>query len=301
MTKGADSVVYPLLKEENNTEQIAVKHIEEFARDGLRTLVCAQTELDEGTYKEWNKQFKEAKIALEDRQDKIEKVSAEIEKDLELIGITAIEDKLQDGVPDTISDLLTAGIKLWVLTGDKQETAINIGFSCALLDNGMELVIVEGSTAEAIEQSLQQGQEKIDRALDAKRTSGTFSDDEWESESPQTPKTPKHNENINSPEEQKKRLRYGLVIEGKSMQVILDDETDHLKQTFLELAMNSQSLICCRASPKQKADVVQLVRTWAVQRIVTLAIGDGANDVSMIQTAHVGIGIRYELLLLLTF
>ena len=85
MTKGADSVLYPLLKEEKNTELIAVKHIEEFARDGLRTLVCAQTELDEGTYKEWNTRFKEAKIALEERQEKIEKVSAEIEKDFELI------------------------------------------------------------------------------------------------------------------------------------------------------------------------------------------------------------------------
>jgi magnesium-transporting ATPase (P-type) len=105
MTKGADSVVYPLLKPDQQHGDITLKLLEDFANDGLRTLVVAETELDEGFYNEWNKEFQEAKLAFIERTEKIERVSDKIEKDLELVGVTAIEDKLQDGVPNTILEL----------------------------------------------------------------------------------------------------------------------------------------------------------------------------------------------------
>jgi magnesium-transporting ATPase (P-type) len=105
MTKGADSVVYPLLKPNQQHGEITLKLLEDFANDGLRTLVVAETEIDEGYYEEWNKEFQEAKLAFVERTEKIERVSDKIEKNLELVGVTAIEDKLQDGVPNTILEL----------------------------------------------------------------------------------------------------------------------------------------------------------------------------------------------------
>lgn len=80
--------------------------------------------LSESDYETWEQRYHDATVALDDREEKIEQVSAEIERDMHLLGATAIEDKLQDGVPETIADLKRAGIKIWVLTGDKLETAI---------------------------------------------------------------------------------------------------------------------------------------------------------------------------------
>lgn len=74
--------------------------------------------------------------------EKIEEAANLIERKLKLIGATAIEDKLQDGVPEAIATLLKADINIWVLTGDKQETAINIGYSCRLISQGMQIIIL---------------------------------------------------------------------------------------------------------------------------------------------------------------
>jgi phospholipid-translocating ATPase len=80
----------------------------------------------ENDYELWSKCYHDATIAMEKREEQIEAVSNEIEQDLRLLGATAIEDKLQDGVPETIADLKRAGIKIWVATGDKLETAIGM-------------------------------------------------------------------------------------------------------------------------------------------------------------------------------
>lgn len=108
-------------------QQITVEHLNKFASEGLRTLCLANKEIDEQIYREWKIKLNDASCSLENREDKVDACYEEIEKNLFLIGATAIEDKLQDGVPQTIANLALAGIKLWVLTGDKQETAINIG------------------------------------------------------------------------------------------------------------------------------------------------------------------------------
>lgn len=77
------------------------------------------------------------------KEKELERVSELIEFDFELIGSTAIEDKLQEDVGRTISDIKSAGIQVWVLTGDKVETAINIGYSCELLSNDMNMFIIQ--------------------------------------------------------------------------------------------------------------------------------------------------------------
>ena len=169
-----------------------------------------------------------------------------------LLGATAIEDKLQDGVPDTIHTLQTAGIKIWVLTGDRQETAINIGMSCKLISEDMTLLIVNQDNSTATRDNLA-------KKLNAVR-----------------------NQNATGTELES----LVLIIDGKSLTFALEKEMEKL---FLDLAVSCKAVICCRVSPLQKALVVKLVKRHL--KALLLAIGDGANDVSMIQAAHVGVGI----------
>ena len=133
-SKGADNVIFERLA--GGQDELKAKtqeHLDRFATDGLRTLVLGVRELTQQQFDDWKAEHHQAAIALENRDEKLDAVYNMIEKDLTLLGATAIEDKLQDGVPQTIANLQLAGIKVWVLTGDKQETAINIGFSCRLL------------------------------------------------------------------------------------------------------------------------------------------------------------------------
>lgn len=154
--KGADSMIFerldPSMKSlKNHTNG----HLNKFACEGLRTLCLAKKEIGEEEYEVFRNKLHEASTALDNREDKVNACYEEIEKNLILIGATAIEDKLQDGVPSTIANLSAAGIKVWVLTGDKQETAINIGYSCQLLtDEFNEIFTIEGWEYEQVEQEL---------------------------------------------------------------------------------------------------------------------------------------------------
>ncbi|KIV77020.1 hypothetical protein PV11_08860 [Exophiala sideris] len=267
--KGADSMIYSRLKrgEQQELRKATAENLEIFAREGLRTLCVAERDLDEEFYQEWNKDHDFAAQALTDREDRLEEVSDRIERDLKLLGGTAIEDRLQDGVPDTIALLGQAGIKLWVLTGDKVETAINIGFSCNLLSNEMDLILFDMP-----EGSLEDAGKLLDQHLQTFGMSG--SDEELAAARlVHEPPPPTH----------------ALIIDGESLKLVLSDE---LRQKFLLLCKQCKSVLCCRVSPAQKAAVVQLVKNGL--DIMALSIGDGANDVAMIQEADVGVGIAGE-------
>ena len=155
LCKGADTVIFARLKKESNVNK-SWEDLESYASEGLRTLVLAQRELTEQEYNEWNDEYTVAMSDIQNREKKVGIVNEKIEKDLLLTGITAIEDKLQDGVPATISFIQQAGIKIWVLTGDKIETAINIGFSSALLTNEMSRSIIDGTSEFTIKLQLQE-------------------------------------------------------------------------------------------------------------------------------------------------
>ncbi|KAK3938419.1 phospholipid-transporting ATPase DNF1 [Diplogelasinospora grovesii] len=276
--KGADSVIYSRLKrgEQKELRLETAKHLEMFAVEGLRTLCIAERELSEEEYREWRIEHDKAATALENREEKLEEVADKIEQDLTLLGGTAIEDRLQDGVPDTIALLGDAGIKLWVLTGDKVETAINIGFSCNLLNNDMDLIRLQvledesGDTDEGV--YLRLAEEDLDKGL--ARFGMTGSDEEL--------KKAKHDHEAPA-------ATHGLVIDGFTLRWVLSDE---LKQKFLLLCKQCKSVLCCRVSPAQKAAVVSMVKNGL--DVMTLSIGDGANDVAMIQEADVGVGIAGE-------
>lgn len=241
---GNDKLV---LNEEYLVER-TLQHIDEFSTDGLRTLLYAYKWLDKSVYEKWANDFANAKTSLKDRAKLTENVGGVLESNFELLGATAIEDKLQDGVSDTIEKLRKAGIKLWMLTGDKRETAINIGYSCKLIKDYSTLVILdshdEDITAKMTAAELELSQGNVAHCV--------------------------------------------VVIDGATLG---DFETDRsLLSIFISLCTKTDSVICCRASPSQKALMVSSIRKIKKDQ-VTLAIGDGANDIAMIQSADIGIGI----------
>jgi phospholipid-translocating P-type ATPase (flippase) len=257
LCKGADSVIFERLRKTKENEELLRQTSEMltvFAEEGLRTLVIAKSVLDPTLYASWSKKYDDALCLTNGRAERVAAVGEELEWDLELIGTTAIEDKLQEGVPRTIELLIAAGVKVWVLTGDKQETAINIGFACALLNNTMNLMLFDTQTAENVAA-------KIEEFLNSAKKDG---------------------------EKAGVGADLGLVIQGNLLHTIL--ENDAIAASFLALARQCKSVVCCRVSPLQKAQIVLLVRE-SIAGSITLSIGDGANDVSMIQSAHVGIGI----------
>ena len=236
---------------------------------GLRTLCIAKRDLTDKYYTEWNRRHEIAAAAIDERESKLEEVSDEIERELQLLGGTAIEDRLQDGVPDAIQHLADAGIKLWVLTGDRVETAINIGFSCNLLSNNMELIVFKvqpGTTADEAEIQLH---DVLEKNFQLKGTEEEL-------------KAAQHDHSPPPP-------THALIIDGDALKLVLEEP---LKSKFLLLCKQCKSVICCRVSPSQKALVVRMVKLGL--DVMTLSIGDGANDVAMIQEAHVGVGIAGE-------
>ncbi|KAG2047797.1 metal cation-transporting ATPase [Suillus hirtellus] len=130
LMKGADNVIFEQLKAGgDDLKRTTEAHLEDFANAGLRTLTLAYKVIQDDEYEAWSECYHEASTALDDREGKVEAVCDEMECKLRLLGATAIEDRLQDGVPETIADLKVVGIKIWVATGDKLETAIGVYLS----------------------------------------------------------------------------------------------------------------------------------------------------------------------------
>ncbi|KAK7864499.1 hypothetical protein R5R35_003115 [Gryllus longicercus] len=281
--KGADNVIYERLKEDRgDMKSKTQEHLNKFAGEGLRTLCLAVRDLDEVFFNNWKHRHQEAALSLQNRDEKLDAIYEEIERDMTLLGATAIEDKLQDGVPQTIANLALAGIKIWVLTGDKQETAINIGYSCQLLtDEMIDIFIIDASTFEEVESQLVKYRESIRSVSNHQVPTAvsivTFRWDQHSESEYQRGQSIDDSENGGS---------FALVINGHSLVHALHPQ---LEKLFLDVASQCKSVICCRVTPLQKAMVVELIKKNKKAR--TLAIGDGANDVSMIKAAHIGVGV----------
>ncbi|EYU45866.1 hypothetical protein ABFS82_04G095300 [Erythranthe guttata] len=263
LCKGADSIIFDRLARNGRTyEEATTKHLNEYGETGLRTLALAYKKLDEAKYSAWNEEFMRAKTSIGgDREGMLERISDMMEKDLILVGATAVEDKLQNGVPQCIDKLAQAGLKIWVLTGDKMETAINIGYACSLLRQGMKHICITTMNTDAI---VEDPNKAIKENILMQITNAT-----------QMIKL-----------EKDPHAAFALIIDGKTLTYTLEDD---MKLHFLNLAVGCASVICCRVSPKQKALVTRLVKEGTGK--TTLAIGDGANDVGMIQEADIGVGI----------
>lgn len=270
-TKGADSAILSVLSKKYKEEeehrklvQMTEEHILSYAMQGLRTLCMAKKTISKGEYNTWIKEHLQAETCMGDREQKLMESACRIECDLELLGATGIEDKLQDQVPETIYRLRQAGMKVWVLTGDKQETAIQVAYSSQLFDPEQELIVLNAND-----------KEETDAIIDHHLRDILLGE-----------KTPHSSTRSLQRSASRKKMQFGLVIDGKTLAFALETGLD---KRFLMLAGKCNSVICCRSSPIQKGMVVKLAREEL--QVLTLAIGDGANDVSMINMADVGVGI----------
>ncbi|XP_051239576.1 probable phospholipid-transporting ATPase VD [Dicentrarchus labrax] len=275
-TKGADSVIMDLSETPKGAEQAqeiyshireqTQKHLDSYARDGLRTLCISKKILEEEEYEVWLKRQLLAESSIENREELLLESAQRLETNLTLLGTTGIVDRLQEEVPETIEALQRAGIKVWVLTGDKKETAINIAYACKLLRPNDQLLTASCGSKDACAALLEQLKLEV-QSGEGSLTVLTAAGDHEES-------------SLGS------AAGFVLVIDGRTLDWALQEE---LKSDFLELSCRCNAVICCRSTPLQKSQVVRLVRDQL--GVMTLAVGDGANDVSMIQVADVGIGI----------
>ncbi|XP_065178870.1 probable phospholipid-transporting ATPase IIB isoform X2 [Sycon ciliatum] len=235
--KGADVVLTKMVEYNDWLDE----ECGNMAREGLRTLVVAKKSLSEEQYKDFEGRLKQAQLNVVDRDTEVRRVIATIETDLQLLALTGVEDKLQVDVRPTLELLRNAGIKVWMLTGDKLETARCIAVSSRLVGR---------------DQPMHTFGEVANRA-DTHRELNAF----------------------------RRRSGAALVIPGQALEICLL----HYESEFVELACQSPAVVVCRCSPDQKASIVYLLKKHTRKPVA--AIGDGGNDVSMIQAADAGIGI----------
>ncbi|XP_012936830.1 probable phospholipid-transporting ATPase IIB isoform X3 [Aplysia californica] len=235
--KGADVVMQSIVQYNDWLEE----ECGNMAREGLRTLVVAKKVLSEEQYQEFDSRYHQAKMSIQERNSKMQAVVEGLERDMELLCLTGVEDKLQEGVRPTLEMLRNAGIRVWMLTGDKLETAICIAKSSKMVSRLQDIYVFQ-SVNDRSEAHLE----------------------------------------LNS---LRRKNEAALIISGDSLQVCLK----FYEHEFVELACQCPAVVVCRCSPTQKADIVKLLQTHTGKR--TSAVGDGGNDVSMIQAADAGIGI----------
>ncbi|XP_075225291.1 putative phospholipid-transporting ATPase IIB isoform X2 [Lycorma delicatula] len=235
--KGADVVMSSIVKYTDWLDE----ECGNMAREGLRTLVVAKKHLTEEQYLDFETRYNAARMSVSERGSRVAAVIESLEREMELLCVTGVEDRLQDKVRTTLELLRNAGIKVWMLTGDKLETATCIAKSSRLVSRTQELFIFN----------------PVVTRTDAHQQLNAF----------------------------RKKQDCALIIAGDSLEVCLK----FYQYEFLELACRSPAVVCCRCSPTQKAKVVCLIQEHTGKR--TAAVGDGGNDVSMIQAADTGIGI----------
>lgn len=212
------------------------------AREGLRTLVVAKKTLTNEQYNDFETRYNAARLSVADRITKVSAVTESLEREMELLCLTGVEDRLQDRVRPTLELLRNAGIRIWMLTGDKLETATCIAKSSHLVGRNQSLHVLKSvMTRTDAHLELNQFRRKQDCAL---------------------------------------------VVSGESLEVCLQ----YYQDEFMELATASPAVVCCRCSPTQKAQIVSLIQKHTGKR--TCAVGDGGNDVSMIQQSDAGVGIE---------
>jgi magnesium-transporting ATPase (P-type) len=333
-SKGGDKKISELLNKNYQPFLLNIQtNATKLAEGGLRVLWIAMKVIDQSEFDEWNKEYELGIKELVD-EDLIIKYKIanyrKLEEGLTLIGCTAVEDKLQDNVPKTIKELQTAGINVWVLTGDNLPTAKNIGLMCNLLPKDMDVYEINDDLEKfknkvcSLYNDIRNAEEifTLDEIKKAKellirseKMLGTYEEDVQLVQADQNKKEISKYEKrailyvglsemlkkYKQSELMNKAILRGILVESEMLRVVLpsDENTDikyyghPLTKLFLDLTLNSQAVICCRVAPKQKALVVRMIKK-NIRGAITLSVGDGANDVSMILEADVGVGIYGE-------
>ena len=381
LSKGADTAMIPRISEDPNQRKLLAKtitHVEEYSDEGLRCLLVCYRELEHDAFVDWFERYNtvcadvhQIELRKSGLPNRIEAMEEEMEGGLTLVGATALEDRLQDGVPECIRELAKAGLVIWVLTGDKEETAINIAIACNLLapPEYMDQIIINQKNAQsksamralliqellnAKEQAANNSGNKIGgkpRALvidgpsliialredddsvhvttrtleqrERKRSEAESIDSDNLSQLQNSFNMLEGDEEDEEDEEESGTVRAASPIPGKEPSSgsdsgsssccggmrgpnlrRVDSDTNcfdraslqdvPLKELLLELSKYCKAVVACRVSPDQKREMVNLIKKELDEDVLTLAIGDGANDVPMIKGAHIGVGIRGE-------
>jgi phospholipid-transporting ATPase len=299
------------------------------AEVGLRVLLIGMRVIEQEEFDAWKKDYETGLRQYENvdnlNENKIKYINGkyeEIERGLTLIGCTALEDKLQDQVPETIKELQTAGINVWVLTGDNLPTAKNIALMCNLIPKGMQVYELNNSLDKFKEKVAEILKVSIDSVFnDAQIEKAKIIIENYEQNLINDDRKLKDyypQELIMTKstlyaglssllvhyydcEKKDKGVLRGVLVECDILKNVLPpDGLNSIKyyghpltKLFLELTLNSQTVVCCRVAPKQKALVVSMVKK-NIKGAITLAVGDGANDVTMIGVADVGVGLYGE-------
>ena len=286
--KGADSIIEELL--DKSTPPIVLERsryfVNYFSSEGYRTLYIAMRIVTEEEYEDFIYDLNKAQSEIKNKKKKLDEVYATIEKNLTLLGVTIVEDKLQENVPEVIKELREADIKIWMLTGDKLTTAYNIGLSCNLLKKEIKTFRVEG-VEKKVDDKLNviniEEQEQV--ILNFVKEYRNFIGQEENGFLIQKDK------NLAKKNEYSDASKFCILVDEKALLTIT--ENNEMEKLFLDVAKDAMAVICCRVSPLQKSQVVKLMKNYDKSKI-TLAIGDGGNDVCMIMEAHIGIGIYGE-------
>ncbi|ODN03513.1 putative phospholipid-transporting ATPase IF [Orchesella cincta] len=249
LTKGAESSIIP--KCDDGPTQHTLKHVTDYALMGLRTLVVAKRELTVEQYEEFAADLRAARRLIKNRQERVRDIYSAIETNLTLIGATGVEDQLQENVPETLRAFTSAGIRVWMLTGDKLETGVNVAISCGLINASTKQYIVDNM-------SLADGDAIVSRLLGIQKEMDASGNGEDSC----------------------------LVIDGMSLAAAFTS----CRKLLRDVSMTAYTVVCCRMAPLQKSQIVQMVKS-SPGRPTCCAVGDGANDCAMILAAHVGIGI----------
>ena len=334
-TKGADCEIKKRLSKNSSKKYFTAitKGIDIFSAKGYRTLMIAEKTITQDEYLKWSEKLRNGEMNLQKKHSLIDSLYNEMEQDLLLLGATIVEDKLQDNVPETIRDLRLAGIKIWVLTGDKADTAENIALSCNLIskthknfkicshgeetsndksfiDNALTKFLNEFREYAFNEEDHAQNYLAENNNNNNNNTNNNTNNNEHSNKQQQDKHKQQRNHN-NSINEDNSNMNissefssdidvnnpyynstpFSILIEAPILAGIFKS-VEATKQ-FLRIALFASTVICCRVSPLQKSQVVKIVKEHN-KEAVTLAIGDGGNDVSMIMEAHIGIGIHGE-------
>ena len=253
-TKGADSMIEKLLcadEKSSNLLNTTNNFLKDFAKKGLRTLMIGYKEISEDSYKKWEDKYKKVKSNANHTEEDINNIYDEMENNFRLLGSTAVEDELQDKVDEIINYMMQTGMRVWMLTGDKMDTAKNVAISCKLFQDNMKIFEIREHLSN----------EELDKELRSK---------------------------LNDKDLYDYNINFGLLISSEELEIIFSD--NRLLKLFFDLSICCLTVVCSRISPKQKGQLVNLIKQ--TEKAITLAIGDGANDVGMITEANVGIGIQ---------
>ncbi|XP_061089727.1 phospholipid-transporting ATPase IG isoform X1 [Conger conger] len=274
--KGADSSIFPRVKPDE-VDRIRM-HVERNATEGYRTLCVAYKQLSVEEYTQADAGLRDARLALQDREERLMAVYNQVETGMSLIGATAVEDRLQEEAAETMEALQGAGINVWVLTGDKMETAKSTCYACRLFQRGTELLEL---TVRTLEEGGRKREERLHDLLQ---------DYHKRAVKDAPPRRAGVNRGWASAAQE-----YGFIIDGATLTLVMNASPasgpGSYKSLFLQICQNCTAVLCCRMAPLQKAQIVKLVKN-SKGNPITLSIGDGANDVSMILEAHVGIGVK---------